>query len=1215
LGPRAAAQVPESARQDFYYRETLQAISDWEDALAGWTKRTADTARTPVFPAPQDGRAVPWLNPIPSLLLPDDESRETLRVSLAPDSKIRVERSLAGRPPRSERFDPGARVIGPRHPGGGGKDQWYHGYTRRFDGFLAFRPEPAPFAISLATPFDPGLGSNTLRAEIANVSARDLDLAVGLEFVEPSADVPVAAERLSIPAGQTRPCALGYRLANPGGKALRLKLAVADRNWWLPFLAHVENVPAVLRSLEQMLADVPDADALETLARLRAQAGALLAAAREGQPEAGQGREWRKLFENTSALRETLLLRRLPFDTLLFVRRKPYFSEQPFMDAHHLFNRPGGEICRLTPVRPDGRVTALVNSLGEGIYRDLCLHWDARRFLFSFGNGSDKWKQPQSYHIYEADVQGGGLRQLTRGPKNDCEPFYLPAGQIGFTSDRAEHFVMCGGDRHVANLFVMEADGALPRQLSFNVFNDFNPSVLADGRIVYSRWEYNERSVTSLHKLFTANPDGTMVAPFYGNATLRPNVAMFPRAVPGSRKVMTLFTAHHGQTHGPIGLVDVDQGVDGEKPIAILTPGVPVTGEKIEDSRRGWFSDPWPLSEELYLCSYTPTVVPWLEKSWALYLGDRHGNLALIHRDPAISLAEPVPLTPRPMPLARPTAPPSTDATAAEAEVLLMDVYHGLPGVERGQVRFLRVIEDVPRKGVTEGGVVVTAATGIYTVKRILGLVPVEEDGSAFFVVPANRNVYFEALDAGEREIQRMRSVVCLKPEEQRTCAGCHESRSSAPPNRPVLAAARAPSRPLPPPWGERTLSFLRDIQPILNRKCLGCHAYDRPANNVILTDDLTDQFNVAYEELLPFLSTANAMRWDHPDDVLPRPPLTYGSKVSPLTRLLEAGHYDTRLTREEWTRLFAWIDANGVYYDRYESSRGDRHLFSTSVRKAFSEIANRRCARCHGGGAEGRRDTWALSLDWRAPASSRALMAPLARAAGGWERCDEAVFADTTDPDYQKLLGLLRGVHSELGRRPREDLLSAAGSEIERRPARWPEPPARKVADTNAPRDGQVYLSDLPWASARAGWSPNQDGLPRKDRDIEGRRLQLGGKTCRKGLGTHAPSEIVYRLDGSYARFRATVGGGEAGGTVVFQVLADGRALFDSGVLQGLKEVKTVDVPLGGARELRLVVTDAGDGFNSDVANWGDARLEKADAAMKPQAALPATPAPAARP
>jgi hypothetical protein len=1192
-GPALSEVFAGMAQQDWYYRETLPAIRDWEDILTRWEKMTPEKERTPVFPVPENGVSVEWPNPIPSILWPEGEARPEVRASRTNDGKLRASWTSQGGASREETVDPEASVIGCRHPGGGGRDQWYHSYQRRFDRLMGFRPRLAAFALGVEPERDFRLGSNQLCVTITNVSDQALPIMVRLQWLGPRTEHLCAQQDVLLARGAWRALSLPFELVAPGGGLLLLNIEAGGRACWLPFLTHIEDVPAVLKSVDQILSDTPDARALASLVELRRAVADTLSPPSRNQD---RGVAWRGLFARASALRDGLLLSRVSFDTLLFVKRKPYFSEQPFMDAHHLYNRPGGAICRLSPVRPDGRVTPVVDTLGEGIYRDVCLHWEGDRLLFAFGNGSDKWTQAQSYHIYETGLGGGKVRQVTWGPKNDCEPFYLPGGQVGFTSDRPEHFVMCGGDRHVANLFVMEADGSGARQLSFNVFNDFNPTVLPDGRILYSRWEYNERSVTSLHKLFTVNPDGTMMAPYYGNATIRPNVAMFPRAVPGSRKVMALFTAHHGQTHGPIGLVDVDRGMDGDRPVTVLTPGVPVTGEKAEDSRHGWFSDPWPLSETTYLCSFTPTVVPWLERSWALYVGDRHGNLALVYRDPQISVAEPVPVLPRPAPHCRPLLLPNPGATVADATLLLMDVYQGLPGVPRGEAKYLRILEDVPRKGVREGGVVVTTATGIYTAKRVLGTVPVEEDGSAYFLVPANRNVYVEVLDGREREIQRMRSVVCLKPGEQRTCAGCHEPRTTAPPNRSVAAAAHAPVRPAAYPWGEQTLSFLRDVQPILNRQCVRCHTFDRPANGVILAEDLTDQFNVAYEELVRYLATANAMRWDNPEDVQPRPPYTYGSKVSRLTRLLEAGHYACQLTAEEWRRLFAWIDANGVYYDRYESSRPDRHIFSGQARKILAEVHGRRCARCHGQSEDGRHDTWALSINRRDVRKSRALLAPLARTAGGWERCEEAVFADTNDPDYQKLSAALTALEGSLAKSPREDLISLRDAPAEREAVVLPEPPIRKEPPKPQTSGPWVFLSDLPWESARAGWTPNQDGLPRRDRDIEGRRLQLGARTYRKGLGTHAPSEIVYRLDGRYGRMAATVGGAEVNGTVVFQVYGDDKVLFDSGLMRGLRDVKSLDLSIAGVQRLRLVVTDGSDGYSADEANWAEARLLKTE-------------------
>jgi len=301
-------------------------------------------------------------------------------------------------------------------------------------------------------------------------------------------------------------------------------------------------------------------------------------------------------------------------------------------------------------------------------------------------------------------------------------------------------------------------------------------------------------------------------------------------------------------------------------------------------------------------------------------------------------------------------------------------------------------------------------------------------------------------------------------------------------------------------------------------------------------------------------------------------------------------------LSPEELESLAIWIDSNGVYYDRYETRDGhDRRIFVGAIGKALEDIHARRCRACHGEG-DGRGDTWALSLAWRDVASSRSLRAPLARAAGGWQRCGEPVFADRNDPDYRLLLGALTSLRESLEGNPRADLASVRGTAAETQAFELPPPPAgspSKPSETLAP--GWVALSDLPWTTARSGWSPNGDGLPRRDVTIEGHALRLGARRFPTGIGTHAPSEIAYRLEGKYARFAATVVAGEAGGTVSFQVVGDGEVLFESGILRGPRGSKEVDVSVAGRQDLRLVVTDAGDGFNSDVATWAGARLLEA--------------------
>jgi hypothetical protein len=219
-------------------------------------------------------------------------------------------------------------------------------------------------------------------------------------------------------------------------------------------------------------------------------------------------------------------------------------------------------------------------------------------------------------------------------------------------------------------------------------------------------------------------------------------------------------------------------------------------------------------------------------------------------------------------------------------------------------------------------------------------------------------------------------------------------------------------------------------------------------------------------------------------------------------------------------------------------------------------------------------------------------LRAPLARSAGGWQRCGDPVFADTSDPDYQAALAVLTDLRAALDSNPRADLLSLQGDPAETQQVDVPEPPGTTRVAVADPPGERVYLSDLPWVTASAGWTPNGDGLPRIDTAVAGGPLVAGLLACGKGIGTHAPSEIVYDLAGAYESFRATVAAGEAGGTVVFEVYGDGALLYQSPILRGRLGSDQVDVTVTGVRELRLVVTDAGDGIIADCANWINARV-----------------------
>ena len=1026
--------VSKTVRRDWRFRETLPAIDDWEGICEHLVGEQGEKNWTPVIPVPYPGTretATIWPNLIPASLIPKPETLTELHLYLAGDEQGgKTSPAAVG----LDRITPdGARshqeapidqlVTGYKHVGGGQRYRMFT-FTRRFDRLCEFRAESAPFSLRAPTPLDLRPGPTRIPLELRSVSESQIEIDIRVAVFAPGRSRRVAVGSFSLAAGATERVAVPVTLDWEGGGLVVVTLDTEGKRYQIPFLTHVEAIAPVLDGIEKILADHPDTEAAAELRRLRSEHRDLLPAICSGNAPPGA---WRTAFEAACALRRRLLMKRIDFDTLLFVKRKPFITLQPYMDAHHLYNHPGGGIYSLSPVCPEGKVRPVVDNLGEGIYRDVCLSWDATRILFSFGRGSNDWKPDEpSYDIYEVGVDGSGLKQLTFGPKNDCEPFYLPGGRIGFTSDRAEHFVLCGSDIHVALLYSMEPDGSGIVRLSTNVVNDFNPSVLPDGRIIYTRWEYNERSVTSIHSLFTMRPDGRQMAPYFGNQSIRPSVLMFPRAVPGSHKVMSLFTGHHSQTHGAIGLIDPATAVNGLDAIEILTPGMPVIAERIEDSRVGWAARLWPLSEETFLLCYTPTVQPWHEWTWAIYISDRHGNKALVYRDAEISVTEPIPLVPsrRPPVIAGPTRP-GDDRSGFEdtATLVLLDAYAGQPEIEPGSVRSLRVIEDVPRKGVHKGSVIEVSATSMFTTKRIIGTVPVESDGSAYFQVPANRPVYFALIDEEGLEIQRMRSYLCLRPGEVQSCVGCHEPRHTAPPARRPrpIATGREPSIPVPPPWGLRTVSYLRDVQPVLDRHCLKCHERGRKEHKVLLSGELTDRFAVSYESLLPYIKTAYTRRWDFPADVHRVPPRTFGSGASPLMQMLKAGHNDIALDAVSWDTLATWIDANGVYYGWYQWNWPDREIFKG--RKPFDEVFARRCEKCHADSG-GRASICYPSINPFEPLRSRMLLAPLAAKVGGWGACGETVFRDRDDPDYRALAGALENLAAELKKRPRRDLL-----------------------------------------------------------------------------------------------------------------------------------------------------------------------------------------------
>ncbi len=446
-----------------------------------------------------------------------------------------------------------------------------------------------------------------------------------------------------------------------------------------------------------------------------------------------------------------------------------------------------------------GQVTHLVADAQGGV-RDPQLHYDGRKILFSYRPAESPY-----YHLYEINLDGTGLVQLTDGPYDDIEPTYLPGGQIIFSSSRCRGWVPCGYYQTTV-LFRCDADGKNIRKLSSNITPENTPWVLPDGRVLYMRWEYVDRNQVSFQHLWTIRPDGTGSMVYYGNQ-FRGGVYLGAKPIPGTDKVILVDSPGHGQADhaGRLAVVDPRGGPDRRALLTHLAgPG-------------GDCCDPYPLAEDRYLYASGRTI----------FLTDGLGHTQPIYTLPGemsrtLIVQEPRPIAPRPR---EGVLPPQVDLDQTMAHLLLSDVYQGrnMNGVRRGEIKRLLVLEQLPRPAAFFHGQLPFSFGGTFTLKRILGEVPVAEDGSAYFAVPASRSLFFVALDEKGMAVKRMQSFVTLQPGELAGCVGCHEGRTQTPAAHGVqalLAARHGPSHIEPIAGVPEVFDFPRDIQPLLDIHC-----------------------------------------------------------------------------------------------------------------------------------------------------------------------------------------------------------------------------------------------------------------------------------------------------------------------------------------------------------------------------------------------------------
>ena len=672
--------------------------------------------------------------------------------------------------------------------------------------------------------------------------------------------------------------------------------------------------------------------------------------------------DWESLWREVHVLRRRIVFRNPLARTgpLVFVKKVPSIFSHQITQYQGSTSRPGGGLFVLEEPGRSMRCRQLASELPMGSTQHADVSYDGRRVLFA--HCAVKKTPPNReahrdhfYHLYEVNADGSRLRRLTDGPFDDIAPRRLPNGRIVFISTRRGGFHRCGlGPCPTHTLALAEADGSNPRTVSYHETHEWDPAVLNDGRVIYTRWDYVDRDAKYYQQLWSVRPDGSGVQIVYGNNTFNPVGIWEARAVPGSNRVIATAAAHHAMTAGSIILVDVTKGVDGLKPITRLTPDalfpeseIRVGGWRAADGvprpppvpleMQRWpghsYRSPYALSEDYFLAAYSfdPLIGephPNRPNMFGLYLVDRFGNKELLYRDPSISSLWPMPLRPR----RRPPVVPSVaePAVRPEGTFVLQNVHAGWPALPKEKIRRLRIVQVLPKTTPHADRPPVglaRAAPG----KQVLGTVPVERDGSAHFTAPAGIPLAFQALDARGRAVQIMRSEVYLQPGETASCIGCHERRQTAPPARRMpLAAQRPPSKITPGPDGSKPFSYPILVQPVLDKHCLRCHNPKTRKGKVVLTGKPQGRYSVSYNALAPRVPYSH---WSEPSrncEPMTRPG-RFGARGSRLMKRLLAGHGKVKLSTEDIERLATWMDANALFYgtfdpaDQARQQRGER--------------------------------------------------------------------------------------------------------------------------------------------------------------------------------------------------------------------------------------------------------------------------------------------------
>jgi len=661
-------------------------------------------------------------------------------------------------------------------------------------------------------------------------------------------------------------------------------------------------------------------------------------------------------------------------------RMGPYLEQ--FKEVVYCAHETPGEVFRDIGRKPAGELKVLRM---EGLFgresrlfhsrecRTPDVSYDGKRILFSSRHGDLK-----GFRLFEMNLVDSSVRQITHGYNDidfvaDLEAIYLPNGNIMFTSSRMIQAVDCFGGV-VYNLFLCDGDGKYIRRIGFDQSPTNYPQVLPSGEVVYARWDYNDKSHIYGHALFGMKPDGTAQQEYYNNNSWWPSMIAQARPIPGTRKIMAMIGGYHREQSGEIGIIDNSAGMENGAGLLLLAPerlpeddtlekwGSPISNYKWDPPEGfnpetfvkpgAWPLDKWGGEGDLYSFPY-----PFDEKT---YLVSRNEKLYFMKSDGrreylAGQCASPIPIAPRDK---APIPASTVDYRDSTGLFQVMDVYtsqsHIMEGVPRGSIKRLRVLalgyraqqrlSQYSMRGparIHDGGATVSDPTAknsaSWDMKIVVGETPVHEDGSASFIAPARMPLFFQLIDEEGRMVQTMRSWATLQPGEEFSCVGCHESKLETPPVTGTPTAMRGDPVFLDPFYGPiRGFSFSKEIQPILDAKCVECHNDQKP-NGIDLRGvpdgDKVREWTLSYNNLVS--KKGRYVDWclgeSSPEY---QPPYRCGSSKSPLIDTLLAGHEGVEMTREEIDKFCAWIDMGIQWAGDYAEgmSEGNKAKWAEAV-------------------------------------------------------------------------------------------------------------------------------------------------------------------------------------------------------------------------------------------------------------------------------------------